>query len=82
MRSRSGITRALSHLREAEAELVLELDRVRTVLTTLASMVQRPIAAHAPAGAKVRRTMSAAGRAAISRAARKRWAKWRKENGR
>jgi hypothetical protein len=72
---------ALEGLRRAEQELSAHLGSLREVIRSLESGGTRGAAgAAAPAGKK--RNMSAKGRAAIARAARKRWAAYRAAQGR
>ena len=70
---KESVARALRDLKAEEARLASELESVRSRVTSLGGL----------AGSKVvkakggKRKMSAKGRAAIARAAKKRWAKWR-----
>ena len=70
--SRHGVLgRALSGLRRAERELSQQLESLRRVIRSIES-------GEAGSGSAVsKRNMSAQGRAAIARAARKRWAAYR-----
>jgi hypothetical protein len=75
-----SIATALRVLRTEETRIQRELDAVRGQLQRLNGASGRGKGKRGPGrpkGASPRR-MSAAGRAAISRAAKKRWAAWRK----
>ena len=76
------IDTALSQARKAlsirEKELTTELDQIRKTLWNLNKRGRRTAVVHRTAPS---RKMSKAGRAAIAAAARKRWAAWRKANG-
>jgi len=65
------VDKAVSDLHEARTRLEAELAQVNNALRVLAG---RTTGRHAP-----QRPLSAAGRAAISKAARKRWAAWHRE---
>ncbi len=72
MPSRSPIQTVIRALRQRESELRRELDTIQNTLRSLGGLGK--IGGRAP-GAK--RRLSAAGRAAISRAAKRRWAHYR-----
>ena len=76
MKWKSAIERALKELRTVEAGIASELTDVRQKLASLARLTGG-IPAARKAGAK--RKMSPEGRAAIVKAAKKRWAKHRAE---
>ena len=81
----SALTGVIRSLQAEESRIARELDTVRRQLEQLSSLGRR--GPGRPPGKKRGRPagkkggMSAAGRAAISRAAKKRWAAWRKAKG-
>jgi hypothetical protein len=71
----SSLNAAIRNLRAEEQSLERNLTRVREAISALGGLSRGgPKRAGRPPG---RRRLSAKGRAAIARAARKRWAKWR-----
>lgn len=73
----SSLSSAVAALRKEEQRLQRELSDLRGRIGTLSGATRgKRGPGHPPGGTK--RKMSAAGRAAISRAAKKRWAAWRK----
>ena len=70
----TSLNAAIASLKKEEQRLARELDALRGTLGSLSGTTRSKIRRKA-AGA---RKMSAKGRAAISRAAKKRWAAWRK----
>ena len=70
-----SLNAAIKNLRAEEQTLERDLKRVRDAIQALGGLGRG--AAKISAGTGRRRQLSAKGRAAISRAARKRWAKWR-----
>ena len=73
----ASLKQALGDLRKEEQRLARELDALRGSIGSLSGATRSKIRRKV-AGA---RNMSAKGRAAISRAAKKRWAAWRKAKG-
>jgi hypothetical protein len=69
-----SLNAAIKNLRAEEQTLERDLKRVRDAISALGGLGR---GAKTSAGTGRRRQLSAKGRAAISRAARKRWAKWR-----
>ncbi len=69
-----GMDRVIEALKAEEAELVAALEKVRTMIGVAGGAARRG----RPPVQKVRRKLSKAGREAISRAAKKRWADKRK----
>jgi hypothetical protein len=69
-------------LGNAIAALRKEEQRLERELSTLRDQIARLSGARGSRKAPAKRRMSAEGRAAISRAAKKRWAAWRKAKGR
>jgi hypothetical protein len=72
----ASLNAAIRNLRTEEQNLERDLNRVREAIQALGGLGrggQRTVATGR------RRQLSAKGRAAIARAARKRWAKWRAE---
>lgn len=68
----SALAKIIKQLRREEARLVSELESLRAKIASLGG------ASSTGRGKRtVRRTLSPAGRAAIARAARRRWAKYR-----
>ncbi len=76
---KSSLARAMRDLKTEEARLARELGEVQQRLSSLGGLVSG--GGSSPGKVKKRRNMSAAARAAISRAAKKRWAKYRAEKG-
>jgi len=75
-----SVARALRDLRAVEARLAAELTDLRHRIASLGGVAS----SSGKGGAKTkgkRRKLSPAARAAISRAAKKRWAKYRAEKG-
>lgn len=75
----------LTALRTEEARIERELDAVRRQVQTITELARGRGGKRGPGrppGSTTKRKMSAAGRAAIARAAKKRWAAWRKAKGR
>ena len=72
-KKRDGFHGALGGLRRAEQELSWQLESVRAVIRALESGSTAPAASGPGKGSN----LSAKGRAAIARAARKRWAAYR-----
>lgn len=78
MKWQSAIQTALTELKAVEAGIARELAEVRQKIASLAQLTGGSAAASAaPKKAGAKRQMSAAGRAAIAKAAKKRWAKHR-----
>lgn len=71
-----SVARALSDLKAEEARLVRELSQLRTRIAALGGA-----AGGGPKTKGRRRVLSPAARDAISRAAKKRWAKYRADKG-
>lgn len=76
MNWQKSLARVVKALRIEEARLERELATVKHRIAGVTGVVGGAAAAKGP---KKRRNMSAAARAAISRAAKKRWAKYRAE---
>jgi cell division septum initiation protein DivIVA len=79
----SSVARALRDLKAEEARLAGELDELRQRIASLGGIASSS-SSSSSGGAKTkgkRRTLSPAARAAISRAAKKRWAKYRAAQG-
>jgi hypothetical protein len=74
-----GIEREIVETRSRLAALTAQAARLRKTAGRKATQAYEAAAESAPAR-RARRNMSAAGRARIAAAARKRWAKWRAEN--
>jgi hypothetical protein len=72
----ASLNTAIRNLRSEEQELERNLTRVREAIRALGGL-NRAGSKRAPAAGGTRRKLSPKGRAAIARAARKRWAKWR-----
>ena len=70
----ASLNKAIGDLRKEEQRLERELDTLRTKISSLSGVRPTRGMRKAPGVRK----MSAKGRAAISRAAKKRWAAWRK----
>jgi hypothetical protein len=80
MKWQSAIQSALTELKAVEAGIARELAEVRQKIVSLAHLTGGSVAGStAPKKAGAKRHMSAAGRAAIAKAAKKRWAKHRAE---
>ncbi len=77
---KSSLARAMRDLKTEEARLARELGEVQQRISSLGGLVSGG-GGSTPGKVKKRRNMSAAARAAISRAAKKRWAKYRAEKG-
>jgi len=80
----SALTTALRALRTEETRIQRELDSVRGQIQKLSGMAGGRGGKRGPGrppGSGPKRKMSAKGRAAISRAAKKRWAAYRKAKG-
>lgn len=75
----ASLARALRDLRGEEARLARELGDLRSRIASLSGVRGGGGAGPKPKGK--RRKLSPAARAAISRAAKKRWAKYRAEKG-
>jgi hypothetical protein len=73
-----SVRKIVGALRKEEQRLVRELDVLRVKIGSLSGTTR----ARGRRKATRRRKMSAKGRAAISRAAKRRWAEWRKAKGR
>jgi hypothetical protein len=73
----ASLNAAIRNLRAEEQNLERDLNRVRGAIQALGGLGRG--GAKLSTGTGRRRQLSAKGRAAISRAARKRWAKWRSE---
>jgi hypothetical protein len=71
----TSLNTAIKNLRAEEQNLEKNLTRVREAISALGGLSRGGAKRGAPAGG--RRRLSAAGRVAIAKAARKRWAKWR-----
>jgi hypothetical protein len=71
----SSLNAAIRNLRAEEQSLERNLTRVREAISALGGLSRGGPKRAPRAGG--RRRLSAKGRAAIARAARKRWAKWR-----
>jgi hypothetical protein len=80
----SALVSAIRTLRAEESRIQRELDAVRGQIQRLngASGLRKGKRGPGRPAGRRRREMSAAGRAAISRAAKKRWAAWRKAKAR
>jgi hypothetical protein len=78
MNWQASLARVVRGLKSEEARLERELDDVRAKISALGGVVGRKLQS---AKGKVRRKLSPKARAAISRAAKKRWAKYRAEKG-
>jgi len=76
----ASVARALRDLRSEEARLARELGDLRTRIASLGGVRGGGGASAAKPKGK-RRKLSPAARAAISRAAKKRWAKYRADKG-
>ena len=74
-----SVARALRDLQAEEARLTSELDDLRQRIASLGGVARS--GGSAPKTKGKRRKLSPAARAAISRAAKKRWAKYRAEKG-
>ena len=72
----TSLNAAIKNLRAEEQNLEKNLTRVREAISALGGLSRGGVKRGAPAGGG-RRRLSAAGREAIAKAARKRWAKWR-----
>ena len=78
MKWRSAIETAVTELKAVEAGIARELTDVRQKIASLVHLTGGSAAVSAaPKKAGAKRHMSAAGRAAIAKAAKKRWAKHR-----
>lgn len=75
----ASLNAAIRNLRAEEQSLERDLNRVRAAIQALGGVGRGGKRAAATGGTGRRRQLSAAGREAIARAARKRWAKWRSE---
>jgi hypothetical protein len=75
-----SVARALRDLRAVEARLAAELTDLRHRIASLGGVASKGGGGGAKTQGK-RRKLSPAARAAISRAAKKRWAKYRAEKG-
>jgi hypothetical protein len=75
-----SVARALRDLRAVEARLAAELTDLRHRIASLGGVASKSGGGGAKTKGK-RRKLSPAARAAISRAAKKRWAKYRAEKG-
>jgi len=73
---KSAINRAVKELKTEEARIARELNAIRNRIQGLGGITSARASIAKTGG---RRKMSAKGRAAIARAAKKRWAKWRTE---
>jgi len=73
-----SLNKALVALRKEETRIVRELDALRT---RIANLMRGGAGSRGTRKAPGTRRMSAKGRAAISRAAKKRWAAYRKAKG-
>ena len=73
----SSLNAAIASLRKEEQRLERELSDLRGRIGSLSGATRSKSTRKAPG----KRKMSAKGRAAISRAAKKRWAAWRKTKG-
>jgi hypothetical protein len=71
----ASLNTAIRNLRAEEQNLERNLERVRDAISALSGLGK----GSKRGGAGRQRRLSAAGREAIARAARKRWAKWRAE---
>ena len=74
----ASLNKALGALRKEEQRLERELSTLRARIGSLSGVTRSKSTRKAPG----KRNMSAKGRAAISRAAKKRWAAWRKAKSR
>jgi len=72
----ASLNAAIRNLRAEEQTLERDLNRVRDAIQALGGVSR---GGKRPAAKGRQRQLSPKGRAAISRAARKRWAKWRAE---
>lgn len=72
----SSLDTAIRNLRTEEQSLAHDLEKVREAIDRLSGLGSRSASGRGRSPGKKRR-LSAEGRAAISKAARKRWAKWR-----
>lgn len=70
----ASLNRAIGDLRKEEQRMVRELDALRSRIASLSGSTRSKGTRKAPG----KRKLSAKGRAAIARAAKKRWAAWRK----
>jgi hypothetical protein len=70
----TSLNDAIKNLRAEEQNLERDLSRVRDAISALGGLGRGGRRGGAPSGS---RRLSAAGREAIAKAARKRWAKWR-----
>lgn len=75
MSRKSAVAVAIGELRAHEAELQAQLEDIQTKLAALAGTGKLPARKGKASG---KRRLSAEGRAAIGRAAKKRWAAYRK----
>ena len=73
---KSAINRAVKELKMEEARIARELSAIRDRIQGLGGIAGGRTSVAKTVG---RRKVSAKGRAAIARAAKKRWAKWRAE---
>lgn len=80
MNWQASLTRVVRGLKNEEARLERELGDVRAKITALGGVVGRKLGLGKGKG-KARRKLSPKARAAISRAAKRRWAKYRAEKG-
>jgi len=78
--AKGGVSQALGELRRAERALEQQLGSVREVIRSLQAAGGKAVVTKSGAPRK-RRQLSAAGREAIARAARRRWAEYRAKNG-
>ena len=78
----ASLNEAIRNLRTEEQNVERNLGRVREAISALGGMSGKGAKrAAGSTGSKGRRRLSAAGREAIAKAARKRWAKWRAQKG-
>jgi len=73
----ASLNTAIRNLRTEEQTLERDLTRVREAINALGGLSRGGVKRAAGGAGGTRRKLSAKGRAAIARAARKRWAKWR-----
>jgi len=77
-RTPSAVRKAVASLEKVEAEILRQLSHVRDTIDRLEQLTA-PGRPRRRKGAKNERRLSAKGREAISRAAKRRWAAYRKE---